>query len=182
MNQVLLDQSGAKEIKMLDNERVEQFTEKEVEDFGKYNERIAQLDPQYSELRPRNRKVLLRVFTKDFSNQMDGVLVHSKTDFLPIKSGVNAGIIYDDFPNPYPFTRKAVVIATEVGDLEQGDIVSMVGKPVVGIGKQDNCFVQVQNAFIHPDYEENYNEYPQDSNDEHYGYILVDEQLIDIKF
>jgi hypothetical protein len=177
-----LDKSNKKQTKVLQNNAIEQFTEKEIKNFKEYNDNILTLDPLYSTLKPRNRNVIVRVFTRDFEKNTKGVLLHSKTEFLPIRSGVNDQIIYDEFPNPYPFTRKAVIVASEVMGLDKGSVVSLTGKPTVGIGKQDSGFVQVQGAFIHPDEEENYNDYPQDPKDPNYGYLFINESQIQLNF
>jgi hypothetical protein len=168
--------------KVLQNNTLEQFTPDEIKNFKEYNNNITTLDPYYSSLKPRNRKVLVRVYAKDFEKNSDNVLVYSKTEFLPIVSGVNQSIIYDDFPNPYPLTRKAIIVASEVMGLDVGSIVSLSRKPTVGIGKQDSGYVQVQDSFVHPEKEENYNECPQDASDPNYGYLLINETQIELTF
>lgn len=181
MDQVNQSPKAEAEIKNLNKDNTEQFTRKEIKEFIKYNENITKLDPTYSELTFRNRKVLVRVFTKDFGKS-DGILHYSKMEYLKIASGIDNSVIYDEFPNPYPFTRKAVVVSSTISDLKPGDIVSLNDKPTVVIQKQDQGFPLIRGGFIHPQYEDDYMTPPQDPLDPNYGYVLTDEQHIQLIF
>jgi hypothetical protein len=181
MDQVNQSPKGEKETKTLEKNDLDQFTQKEVKEFIKYNKDITKLNSTYSELTFRNRKVLVRVFTRDFGKN-DGTLHYSKTEYLKIASGIDNSVIYDEFPNPYPFTRKAVVVSSNISDLQQGMIVSLNDKPTVVIQKQDQGFPLVAGGFIHPDYEDNYITPPQDPLDPNYGYVLTNEQNIELIF
>ena len=181
MDMVNSSPRAEKPTKILQKDDFDQFTQKEIKEFIKYNKDIIKLDSTYSELTFRNRKVLVRVFTRDFGKN-DGTLHYSKTEYLRIASGVDKSIIYDEFPNPYPFSRKAVVVSSNISDLEPGMIISLNNKPTVVVQKQDQGFPLIDGGFIHPLYEDDYITPPQNPLDPNYGYVLTNEQNIELIF
>lgn len=185
-NYSLLDQMNSEpvrpETKELSSEDIQDFTQEEINAFINYNEKvIGELDELYTSLRPRKSDVILRLYIKDFTDN-DDVLSHSKVDLLPVASGQGEHIVYGEFPNPYPFSKKAVVVATSdrATDLDVGDVVSLADLLQVRIGSKDSGIITVQGAFVHPDYQDNYDNMPQDPNDRHYGYVIVDEMNIQL--
>ena len=170
-----------KQTKILEKNDLDQFTQKEVDEFTKYNADIAKLDPTYSELTFRNRRVLVRVFTRDFGSDK-GALHYSKVEYLKIASGIDQSVIYDEFANPYPFTRKAIIVSSNISDLQPGMIVTLNNKPTVVVQKQDQGFPLIVGGFVHPTYEDDYITPPQNPLDPNYGYVLTNEQEIELIF
>ena len=183
INEDKINENNLKKELDYSTEQLTNFTEEEIVDFTQYNERVTQLDPMYTSLAPRGRDVILRLMVKDFTVKNDDVLIESKMDFIPVKSGANSSIVYMQVPSPYAFTRKAVVISVpnEHFDIKPGDTVVLREKLQIGFKNQDQGEVSVQGAFVHPDYEDNYTHVPEDPNDPHFGYVIVDESLINIK-
>lgn len=167
--------------KSLERSDLEQFTKKEVKEFIDYNESITTLDEKYSTLSFRNRMVLVRMFIKDFTQKSDS-LHYSKMEYLKIASGIDDSVIYDEFPNPFPFTRKAVVVSSNIKDLSPGKIVALHEKPTVVLQKQDQGYPVIRGGFIHPSDEDDYMTPPQDPKDPNYGYVLINEQNIQLIF
>jgi hypothetical protein len=183
LDQINLDQSKEVKVKELNSaELVTDFSEEEIKDYTAYNEKVTELDPVYSSLTPLHKNVILRLIVKDFNKKRDDVLVYSKNDVIPVQSGVNKEIIYMSVPSPYPFTKKAVVVSVnKFCELVPGDLVSLKEKLQIGFKSQDQGYVSVQGGFVHPDNEEDYDNMPEDSKDQHFGYVMLSEDAINLK-
>jgi hypothetical protein len=182
IDQINEDQIREKESKDLNiDQTVPEFTQEEIDKFTAYNEKVTEIDPLYGALKPLHRQVLLRLLVKDFNRKSDDVLSRSKVEKIPIASGVNDNIIYSDVPNPYPFTKKAVVVACANDYFKPGELVGLQDKLTIKFGSQDSGIITVSGAFIHPDYEEDYDNMPEDPEDQHYGYVIVSQDFINVK-
>lgn len=183
LDQINADVDNTFKGKELTNDIVSDFTPTEIEKYNTYNEKVTELDELYTSLKPLQREVILRLIVKDFSKKRDDILIYSKNDIIPVKSGVNDGILYMEVPSPYPFTRKAIVVSVpnENFYVQPGDTVALREKLQIGFKNQDQGYVSVQGGFVHPDYEDDYDNVPEDPEDQHFGYVMVNENLINLK-
>lgn len=111
----------------------------------------------------------------------DGDVLLPNSIVVDVPTNNKMGVVYQT-ENPYPFTHKAVVVspcATAENDLKPGTIVTLDTSfnLVRAKGSGDNAYIQV-NGFIHPDVSNDFNEYPTDPENEHYGYFLVRNDLV----
>jgi len=160
------------------------FNEEQNEKLKEYNKNITDFSDKYLEVSPRF-DVLVRCFVRPMEVGENGVLKPNVAD-VEIATRSDVGSLYK-MPNPFPYTNKAVVVATpdEVTDIKKGDIVILSNTPAKGtpIGKGDEAIITIPNAFIHPDEAHKFdvmNPVPVDPTDENYGYLLV--KPYDIKF
>lgn len=143
-----------------------------------YNETINTLDEKYTTLIPRF-DVLVRAFVNPMK-VIDGVILPNS---IPVKAPTQSGVsIVGTMDNPFPYAKKAVVVAlpnnSEHTGLSVGDIVYLNDSPVTAkaVGKGDNAVAMIPNSFVHP---ENADKYPleapipTDPSSEDYGYLLV---------
>lgn len=139
-----------------------------------YNENIFNLNPEYTELKPI-RKVLLRVFTLPAKTDDNGILI---ANTLYVKKLTDSGFGYaGEIENPFPYSKKAVVIAVpEVlkSSLNVGEIVLLSDDQVnaVTAGSGNNAEVIIKNAFVRPDVYLK-RQIPTEPSNAHYGYVLV---------
>lgn len=145
-----------------------------------YNQRFTELDELYTDLIPNNA-IIVRVKAKKL-REKDGTLLPNFDEIaVPTQNGI--GYI-DNIPNPYVFSKTAVIVALpevllndsnqtyKVGDLVAIDHNERFYSMNVG-GKYD---LRVRNAFTHPEYEGNV--IPYDPSSRHYGYLYVDTREI----
>jgi len=148
-----------------------------------YNENIKTFHPRYTSINPRFNEVLVRAYLKELTQDENG-LYSSNMEFLPVKTQ-NKIADHAFTPNPFPLTRKAVVVALPKnynGDLKEGQDVYLRHRPVViAQGKAKDGIIVIENAFVHPDKKQDYlNGFPESPDDENYGYLMVDDYGIQL--
>lgn len=153
--------------------------------INQYNELIYNINPKYSELKPRF-DVLVRVFLKPVYKDESGLMMPHT---LPVRIPTNAsvpGASIGFVENPFPYSQKAIIVSIpeEVKDLKQGDIVFLSKTQVVAHveGKSENALIDIPNKFVHPDEVSQYfSGVPYDPSDDNYGYLLIPSYDIKIK-
>lgn len=157
------------------------FSDSEIHAFKTYNSKIEELDDLYANLKPLNRRILVRVFVKDFSDTSSGLA--STRDVIRIKTNTSFDALMGEVDNPFPFTKKAVIVSTydsEFTPVNVGDIISLRNSPVVLMSKGNSGLLNVEGSFVHLEYDNYLTGFPIDPLDRHYGYILIDESQIDV--
>jgi hypothetical protein len=138
-----------------------------------YNATITNFHEAYKSFVPF-RDVLVRVYLKPTTRSESGILLPN-IDYLPIKTNNNVGTLIE-VPNPYPYTRKAVIVNVPEGTthVATGDSVllgrNMVASELVGKGKE--ATVRIPACFIHPEVSETTTP-PLDPENPNYGYCLI---------
>lgn len=149
----------------------------------KYNENIRNLNPLYSEEITPVHRMIVRCYTIPMERRGDLLIPNQKTLSVRTNNGVGP---WAKLPNPYPYSRKAVVVNVPPGaDYEKykpGMEILLQKDPTnaVVIGRGESASIVIDNYFIHPDYEDKFQSIPSDPNNDHYGYILVTDYDVDI--
>jgi hypothetical protein len=157
------------------------FHKKKLRRFRDYNEKVTDLDPRFTSLKPRHDLVLVRVYLKSFE-EVDGIQP-TMVDLLKVTTGQDRSLLHGWINNPFPFAEKGVVVAAPEGsDLKTGDKILLKDRPVSIIGDKDNALPVVNNAFIHPEDADKYDSYPVDPSDPNYGYLAISEYEIIFKY
>lgn len=159
-----------------------EFTEEFDQKLISYNDRIKDLDSDYKAFRPYDN-ILLRLYVKPLERNESGLVVpHYEQVIIPTKSGQGAAAVV---ASPYPFSRKAVIVA--VPDVEWmqarfnvGDTVLLSQKQVVArsTGYGEEAQIDVPNKFFLPDFYDRLG-MPIDPENKSYGYILVNPTAIE---
>ncbi len=159
---------------------IEEFKRISNEDIAAYNQNITNLDEDFTSLKP-TMHVLVRVYLKELEEK-NGILIPDyEILYGNTRNDMPLGIKVED---PYPFKYKAIVVATPQLSYELsfnvGDIVSLSKTSIdkVILGKGDDAYPTVRNAFIHPD--RNTTSVSVDPKDKDYGYLKVN--IADIEF
>lgn len=151
--------------------------EQELAAIKLYNENVTTLDPLYAGVVPVT-KVLLRVFLHEPNISPNGIITpHKQIVAVPTQNGMAT---LREVESPYPYSNKAVIVATpQITSFQPGQIVQLgvmqVRAQISGQGK--NAQVGIPNAYLHP----NANTYnsPTKVDDQHYGYLLIPAHEID---
>ena len=139
----------------------------------KYNEEIwPVIDERHKEFVPA-KGLLVRCKCKNILDDNGTIIPNFDTIAIPTQNGIGFA---DNMVNPYPFSKRALVVAVSeqiAKTYQTGDIVSVSHKARY-IGKNygnHNYDIKLRGEFLHPDSE--YNNMPTDPLDEFYGYFIV---------
>ena len=159
-----------------------EFTDEFDEKLKAYNERIKDIHPDYGAFKPYD-KILVRLYTRPLERNSSGLVIpHYEPVQIPTRSNVGNAMVV---PSPYPFTRKAVIVALpEVDYIKNrfniGDTLILAQKQVVArsIGSGDDAAIDIPNKFFLPDFYDRAG-MPIDPEDKNYGYILIEPRDIE---
>jgi hypothetical protein len=161
---------------------ISDFDAEKNELYKQYNESILKLDTLYTDIKPI-RKIIVRAFVQEAEEDTNGVL---RSPSLFVKKVTDSGYGYAGvIENPFPYSRKAVVVAVPENlklSLSPGEVVVLEEDQVqcFARGKGDNAETIVKNAFVRSDV---YKELsiPQNPTNQHFGYLKIDYSAIDFK-
>lgn len=163
------------------NEDTFEYNDEVIEDLKNYNKNIEDIDDIYKGVKPRF-KVLLRCFVSEVRKDDNGLIIPNTIPIpIPTKSGMGDMALVE---TPWPYSKKAVVIAAPEGsNLEKGDIVMLAKQPITGVvGRGNNAMLSISDGFIHPDEQGKYPAgFPTDPNDKNYGFLLKADYDIEIE-
>ncbi len=94
--------------------------------FNTYNENITNYDPKYNSLVPKNFKILVRVYKTVFNCTME-------EDRVQTKPGQTSRTML----NPFPYSTKAIIVATDQEDYKIGDIVLLSNEAIQLVGNYE---------------------------------------------
>lgn len=139
-----------------------------------YNANIKNLDPLYANLKPFSSKILVRVVVDTLKQTEDGIYIPYQT-IVRVRTQNGMGN-FEMIESPYPYSRRAVVVAVPPGfeTVKPGDEIVLASKHIEARveGQGKDYSIVIPGAFIHPDFAGFV--LPRDPEDRHYGYLLVD--------
>lgn len=148
-----------------------------------YNERVTTLDEEFTKLKPFN-KVMVRVFVNTLDTDSEGLL-QPNVQLVPVPTRSGIGNVVE-VENPFPYSRKAVVVAVPDGyanALTVGEVITLAHNQVKPkpVGSGDAFMINIDGAFIHPDFDDMNGFPPKDPDHKTYGYLLVDMFQLEVK-
>jgi len=148
---------------------------KEVSD---YNGSISDFDTDYSEMQPNGLSVLVRLFAKE--PKLENGLYHYNSPQIAVQTTSGVGI--KEYVNsPYPFTKKAIVVAVSPrlqSEYKPGELVQISDIPVVCPFPGQKDVIPVY-SFLHYEYDDILP--PHEVTNKHFGYFMIPEEIIKTK-